>query len=164
MNRAQIATFFDVSLTTVERWIREGCPVVHRGAKGKPWQLDCAQVHGWYVERERRKLDPGTADKDELERRRLAAQTLKAELELAQARAEVAPLWQMERAVQTAFAEVRANMRNLPARVVRMLIGETDETRFKAVLQGEIDQALDALSEADLLGDADLDGDEGADD
>jgi hypothetical protein len=39
-----------------------------------------------------------------------------------------------------------------------MLIGETDEIRFKRVLLEEIDQALTKLSEADLISAEDLDG------
>jgi phage terminase Nu1 subunit (DNA packaging protein) len=54
-------------------------------------------------------------------------------------------------------------MRNLPSRTVSLLIGETDERRYKRVLLEEIDQILEVLAKADLLAidddDPDLQGD-----
>jgi len=99
-------------------------------------------------------------DANELRLRHLAAQTSLAELELARAKGEVAPVDQMQRAMASAFAEVRANMRNVPARAVLMLIGETDKVRFKKVLMAEIDKALAALAEADLVDEGEIDPDE----
>lgn len=60
------------------------------------------------------------------------------------ARGEVAPLEQVERTVNKAFSEVRANLRNLPSRVVSQSISETDELRFKAVLREEIGISLNS--------------------
>jgi hypothetical protein len=37
------------------------------------------------------------------------------------------------------------------------LLGETDETSFKAVLLEEIDHALEALADSDLINETDLD-------
>lgn len=52
-------------------------------------------------------------------------------------------------------------MRNLPQRTVSMLIGETDERRFKSVLMGEIDEVLKSLNAVSLLDgyDEESDGD-----
>jgi len=48
-------------------------------------------------------------------------------------------------------------MRNVvPGRAARRLIGETDETKFKVVLLEEIDHALEALADDDLINEADL--------
>ena len=84
-----------------------------------------------------------------------------AELALAKEQAQVTTLDQVERMVTKAFAEVRAGMRNLPGRTVSLLIGETDERRFKSVLMGEIDQVLEALATIDLTADEQDPEDEG---
>lgn len=85
-----------------------------------------------------------------------------AELGLAKEQGLVTTVDQVERMVTKAFAEVRAGMRNLPGRSVSLLIGETDERRFKRVLMQEIDQVLETLATIDLTaGDADADDDEG---
>ncbi|UKM18626.1 hypothetical protein L2W30_16545, partial [Escherichia coli] len=44
------------------------------------------------------------------------------------------------------FTIIRANMLQLPQRVVTMLIGETSERRFKQVMTEEIKQILTAAA------------------
>ncbi|WLE27681.1 hypothetical protein [Xylella fastidiosa] len=63
------------------------------------------------------------------------------------------------------FAEVRANLRTIPGRTVALLLGETDERRYKRVLLQEIDQTLENLASLDLTQeDTDADEDEETDD
>ena len=161
VSRAELAEFFGVSLTTIDHWVRSGAPFVTRGGPGRQWAFSTAEVAVWREDRIRADAAGApTRDANELRLRHLAAQTALAELELAKAKGEVAPVDQMQRAMASAFAEVRANIRNVPARAVLMLIGETDEVRFKKVLMAEIDKALAALAEADLVDEADIDPDE----
>ena len=47
-NKAQTAEFFDVSIKTVDSWVRRGCPVVERGGKSVPWVFDLPTVAKWY--------------------------------------------------------------------------------------------------------------------
>ncbi len=124
-------------------------PYVTRGGRGKEWIFDTAEVAAWREEivRESAMGNVDFNDENELRRRRLLADTQKAELELAEALRQVAPVEQFESALQMVFAEVRAGMRNIPSRVVATLLGETDETKFKSVMQEEIDAALTAFSE-----------------
>lgn len=46
-NKAEVAAFFDVSLTTVHSWIRRGCPVIQDGGRGVSWELDLLAVMQW---------------------------------------------------------------------------------------------------------------------
>jgi phage terminase Nu1 subunit (DNA packaging protein) len=152
VNRTGLSDVFGVALNTIDSWVRQGCPVVQRGVgKGQPWKFNTADVAQWLRDKSvQEATGDKVADEAEMTRRRKLADTMLAELNLAKAMGDVAPIDQVERMVQRAFAEVRAGMRNLPGRVVSQLIGETDERRFKAVLLGEIDQVLVALAEADL--------------
>lgn len=151
LNRGELAQFFGVSSPTIDSWVRAGCPIITKGARGVAASFNSADIANW-LRTKARDEGAGTvkADESELKRRKLAAETGLAELELAQARSLVAPLDQVERMVSRAFAEVRAGLRNIPSRVVSQLIGETNERTFKKVLLDEIDQALEALSNADL--------------
>lgn len=150
-NRGEVAEFFGVTPPTVDGWVRAGCPIVSKGQRGVSSQFNTAEVANW-LRMKAREEGSGTAlaDESELKRRKLSAETAMAELELAKARGQVAPLDQVERMVSRAFAEVRAGLRNIPSRVVSSLIGETNERQFKRVLLEEIDQALEALANADL--------------
>jgi terminase small subunit / prophage DNA-packing protein len=162
VSRAGISEMWGVALTTVDAWVRAGCPVVQRGSRGVEWAFNTADVAKWRENRAAEQaVGKGPLDEEELKKRKLAAETALAELELAKAKALVAPLDQVERMVSRAFAEVRTGVRNVPGRVVSLLIGETDERRFKQVLREELDQALEALANADLAGsDEEGDGDE----
>lgn len=162
VNRTGLSDVFGVALNTIDSWVRQGCPFVQRGAgRGQEWQFNTKDVSEWLQQKRVAEATGDVqADEAELRRRRLAAETAKAELELAKARDMVAPLDQVERMVAKAFAQVRAGMRNLPGRTVTQLIGETDERRFKSVLLNEIDQVLEALASASLADDEDQDEDE----
>lgn len=164
VNRAGLAEIFGVSMPTVDSWVRGGCPVLKRGGRGLEWQFDTAAIAIWLRERAVTDATGATqADEAELKRRKLAAETAVAELDLAKAKGLVAPLDQIERNMARAFAELRANLRNIPGNIVSVLIGETDERTFKRVLLQEIDQALEALADADLTAEEDdeeYDGDE----
>ena len=46
-NRAQTAEFFGVALTTIDSWLRQGCPVIEKRGKGKPTVLDLLAVAEW---------------------------------------------------------------------------------------------------------------------
>lgn len=153
VNLTELADIMGCALNTINTYIKAGMPVVSRGARGKEWVFNSADCINWKAEKS--VIDATSdapADDGVLKSRALLADTLLKELELAKAMALVAPLDQVERMVTRAFAEVRAGMRNIPSRVVSLLIGETDERRFKKVLLGEIDQALVALASADLAG------------
>lgn len=82
-----------------------------------------------------------------------------AELELAKARAEVAPLSDIARAWEGYTAQIRARMMQIPQRAVVQLVGESDETKIKSVLMGEIKLALSEASDPEIS-EADLDEDD----
>ena len=46
-SKARVAEVLGISLTTVDRWIRDGMPVAQRNSKGIPWVLDLAEVLKW---------------------------------------------------------------------------------------------------------------------
>lgn len=50
VNRQQVASHCEVSLPTVDAWVRKGCPFVTRGSKGTEWQFDLAAVEKWLAQ------------------------------------------------------------------------------------------------------------------
>lgn len=161
LNRSDLSDFFGVALPTVDLWIRRGCPFIKKGGPGAQWEFNSADVSRWLRD-EAVSQATGNADADEteLKRRKLAAETGKAELEFALARSEVAPVTEFERAQARAFAVIRQNILNVPQRAVLQLLGETDETQFKARLRAELVAALERAAEDDLEDPADDDGDD----
>lgn len=163
LNRTEMARHLGISMPTLDEWVRRGCPVVERGGRGRQWKFNTAEVRAWRDEDIRHSMaDTRLASNEELKRRKLAAETETVELELAKAKDLVVPVEQFERALAKAFGEVRAGLRNVvPGRAARRLIGEDDETRIKAVLLDEIDQALMALSDETLISEEELELEEG---
>jgi len=81
--------------------------------------------------------------------RKVRADATRAELELAKAAGEVAPVAEFEHAQVRFAATVQANLLNVPARAVLRIIGETSETEIKGVLRAEIVTALKQAAEVD---------------
>ena len=56
VNRVQMAALLGIVKTTLDEWVRRGCPV-HRpsGRKGVPSQYDTAAVFEWRLGRELRR-------------------------------------------------------------------------------------------------------------
>lgn len=149
--RAGIASVFGVALPTVDGWVRNGCPFVQRGSRGVEWQFNTADVSKWLQTRAREEASgESVADEAELKRRKLAAETAKAELELAKAKGDVAPIREFERAQSMMMAAIRANVMQVPSRAVLQLLGETSEAEFKAKLRAELVLALETAAESDM--------------
>ena len=159
MNTSQLADHYGKHRQTITAWVRQGMPYTKKGGQGKEWEFDSVEVAEW---REQQAVDNATgsidqADEYELKRRKLLAETESAELDLQEKKKLLVPLEELENGLAKSFSEVRAQMRNIPARLVSVLIGETDEARFKQVLAEEIDQSLNALADSQLLTEADFD-------
>jgi len=152
VNRSGLADVFGVALPTVDGWVRQGVPVVTRGGRGRQWEFDTADVAEWLRDKAVAEATGNVqADEAELKRRKLQAETTKAELELAKAKGDVAPVREFERAQAAAFAQIRANIMNVPERVVLQLLGETNEVEFKKKLTDELTLALQAAATAELV-------------
>jgi phage terminase Nu1 subunit (DNA packaging protein) len=140
-----------ISLPTVDRWVKEGMPVEQRGQRGVQAVYDLADVIRWRIDRAAKDAAADAPDDlSAIEKRTAQAKMLTAELELAKKKGEVAPVRDFERAQAKVFAQIRANVMNVPQRCVIQLLGETDETIFKDKLRKELTLALQAASEADL--------------
>ena len=153
LNRAEMADHLGISMTTLDDWVRRGCPVLERGSRGRRWSFNSADVRGWREETVRSEDVGRPAVPDpEMKRRRLLADTEMAEFNLARAKAKVVSIEQRDRAMAMAFAAVRENLRAVvPTRIARRVCDELDEVSIRAVVLEEVDRALEALSEAELL-------------
>lgn len=151
-NRAELAEFFGVALTTVDAWVRLGCPFDQKGSPGREWRFDTAAVVRWREDRARAEAGGQEAQDDAaLRRRKQAAETRLVELELAKAMGEVGSIEVMERVWSRLLVEFQSAMRGaFVMRCTTQLLGETDERTFKRVLLGEVDSCLTNLSRMEL--------------
>lgn len=47
VNKSELADLFEVSLPTVDEWIKDGCPVEQEGSNGVPYVFDARKVLAW---------------------------------------------------------------------------------------------------------------------
>lgn len=87
--------------------------------------------------------------------RKLKADADLAELALAKAKGEVAPIAEFERMQTQRYRLIQVNMLNVPGRVSMKIVGSTDDAHIKAVLRDEIISALKQAAYAEI----DLDDD-----
>lgn len=146
--KAELAESLNVSLTTVTNWVRNGCPFVTRGTKGKAWVFDLADVVTWRQERavEQALGDTSTLSIDEARRRKVSAEAAMMELDLSKRRGEVVEIADVAEMVGEDYANVRAKLLSLPAKLAPVLATESDIAACQGLLEAGISEALDELS------------------
>lgn len=50
LTRVELAYTFGVSKSTIDEWVRRGCPVRFKGGKGVPSEYDTARVFDWALQ------------------------------------------------------------------------------------------------------------------
>lgn len=159
VNKQELADIFGYSLPTIGVWIKDGCPIVGAGGRGKDYSFDTAEVHRWLVARDkpdgRLKGPRATLDDDGEEitidqarlRKEFAAAKI-AELELAEALEKVAPQEMILRVLSHEIANARARLLSIPSRLrplISLVVGKRDDTN--KLVQAVEDSIHDALKE-----------------
>ena len=148
-----LATFLGIHRNTLYSWVERGCPYVKKAdrLRGIDWKFDSGEVVQWRLDQAIQDAiaDTSTATENELRRRKLAAETVLAELQTAKARGEVGSLDEFERVVTNGSIEIRKRLQQMADRVAPMVIG-LKVSEVKRILRDEVDQALTVL--ADKLG------------
>lgn len=158
LNRKQLAAVFEISLPTVDDWVRRGCPGA-RGNVAQPYQFSLPAVVKWRVgellKREpkptaARNADAGTLAEAEL--RKLTAEAELKELELAKRREQLVTadtVRQLWRSMLTLF---RVRVMALPTKRAREFAEENEWSRILEVLDADCRDCLTVLSECDPAG------------
>ena len=144
-SKAEAAEFFLVSLPTIDAWIRKGAPVVQRGARGVPWQIDLRAMAEWVYsaggggggeQTDPEKLTP-------IERKAWYEGEAK-RLDLQERHRDLIPAGEVERVVAIAFAAIGQDLRAIPDNLERRtgLSGEIAEQ-----VERELFQAMETLAD-----------------
>ena len=147
VNKAELAAWFDVSLPTIEAWIRRGMPISQRGSRGVPWVIDILEVAEWRFS--------GRADNDgETDPERLSPSDRKAWYEgearrrdLQERDRELIPAIEVEQAIRTAFAAIGQSLRSIPDNLERRIgISPAVAEQIEEILDEEMTALADRLS------------------
>lgn len=151
-NKAQVAEFFDVSLPTVEAWLRKGMPIMQRGSKGVAWVVDLCAAAQW---RFGSQSSGGDIDPDELEpiprKAWYEGEAKKRELQIKDG--ELIPVGEVERAVATAFSAIASDILAIPDHLERRYgVGADVAAQVGELLADGMDALADRLSTLSPVG------------
>lgn len=142
-NKAGCAEFFDVTMTTIDAWIRKGMPVLQRGSNGISWEIDLLAVAQW-------RFTPKTADgevdpesMEPLDRMQWYKGT-KDRVDLMKIQRQLIPDDEVQRDVATAFAALSSDVQAIPDNLERRH-GVAPEVA--ALVESALFESLDAMAE-----------------
>lgn len=173
VNRTDVATLCNVSLPTVDKWVRNGCPVVERGSKGREFQFDIAAVIDWRIKSAVDQAVAGLQDvdgktsKDEADRRKAVANAVVAEVEADEALKAVVSRFDAESVMADFCQALRSGLSNAGTKIAGRTTTMTNPNEIRELCEAEINRAFQA-AEADLAerwagGSGNSDGDLGED-
>ena len=148
VNQTGLADTFGVSLPTVRAWVRRGCPVVQRGAKGKQWVFNTADVAQWREDEAAAAAvgDTSKMDMDEARRRNEAAKAAMAELDLAKRRGELIEIEAVAEHVGEEYSRLRAKLLALPVKLAPMLENAESLQERREIIEDAIVECLAELT------------------
>lgn len=150
VNRSQLAELLGVNLSTIDNWVREGCPFITRPIRQGvgQWEFSAGAVFRWRIERERHVAlgDLANVDESEARRRKLAAEAGLAELELHLANGAAVKISDAERVWVQMVGASRARLLAIPSKLGPILAIEADPVACQAIAESAIIEALSELS------------------
>jgi len=154
VNKAQLATIFGKSLVTIDSWIRNGMPFVHKGDKSTEWKFDTSAVQKWREEQIYSSAlgNVENVGIEELRKRKLVVEIGLLENELQKNREEVISIAEAERALTHACITIKQRLRTIPERIQSQLAAENNEQTCGELVLNEIDDVLLELSQIDFDG------------
>lgn len=145
-NKAEVAEFFDVSIKTVDGWVRRGCPVVERGKLNKPWVFDLLSVAEWRISGQSADSDIDPAKLPPNERKAWFDSEIKRR-EIQERDRELIPAAELESCIARVFAALSQGLRSIPDNLERRA-GCSPEVAesVERMIEAEMDAMADTLS------------------
>lgn len=152
-NKAQTAEFFDVTIPTIDAWVRKGMPVVQRGAKTVAWVIDLCAAAQWRFGSQ--SSGSSEVDPDDLEPIHRKAwyegEAKKRELQIKDG--ELIPVAEVEKAVATAFSAIASDILAIPDHLERRYgVGADVAAQVGELLADGMDALADRLSTLSPVG------------
>ena len=173
VSRVDLASLCGVSLTTVDTWLRKGCPIVERGSKGREARIDLAAVVDWRIKTAVADAvsgiegDDGRVSKDEADRRRAVANAISAEVAADEDLKSVMSRFDGEAMMSDFCQALRSALSNVGAKIANRTAAMTRPAEIRDFCQEAVNKAFGA-AEADLrerwAGEPDEDGGDSGED
>ena len=152
-NRSEIAQLFAVSPTTIDAWIRRGCPIEARGGHGRSHVFSIPKVVAWRISEVADQNEPSgdVISFDEARTRKMIAEAEAAERDLARLRSDFVEIDLAAEVLERHLESVRQQLLNLPSKLAPILARAGTAKACRDVASREVDTILAALSTGDEL-------------
>ena len=144
LNKSGLAEALNVSVQSIDAWIRRGCPYKEQGGRGVSWVFVLADVVAWMDERNTGESADLTKERALLARE----QRKKATLERKKLEDELVPAELVEMTWSAMIGAMRARMLALPSRMAPVVAGMTNTFDIEAAIRDEVYVALDELADS----------------
>jgi terminase small subunit / prophage DNA-packing protein len=153
VNKSQAAKICGISVTAFDSWIRQGAPFIEKGANGKAWVFDTAQIIAWLEEKSRGVVGEADALDKNAEQARLAKeQADKLAMENAERRGELLDQKRIGKAIEIVFVGVRSKVLSIPTKAAPQLVGIKKALEAEGLLKEFCHDALRDVSETTIVG------------
>lgn len=153
VNRSELAELFGVALTTIDDWLRQGCPWLHRPARrgDGSWEIDVAAVLNWHKERERENAvgEIAKIDENEARRRKLAAEAALSEHELALKQGAAVLIDDVSKIWAAQVSACRSRLLGIGHKLAPLVAVESDALECQSLIDSSIQESLAELTEID---------------
>lgn len=156
LNRAELASLCDVSLPTVDGWVRKGCPYLERGSKGREWRFDAAAVIEWRVAHSVEEALSGYQDesgqitREEADRRRAVANAISAEVTTDELLKSVVSRSDAEADMAAFCVSLKTALASACAKIAARATSMKSAPEIQVLCEAELNRAFDA-AEAELI-------------
>jgi len=119
VNQKEACEIFNISKPTLNEWVRQGCPVKHRGGKGHPSRYDSAAIFEWRLNKVYEDANGSTEAVliEEAKRRKMAADAEMAEMNLAERKELLISIPEMIEEVGEQLSRVRSQLLAVPSKL-----------------------------------------------
>lgn len=152
-SKADVAEFFEMTVTSVDGWIRRGCPVVQRGKQGQAWVFDLLAVAEWRFGGKLCAAEDFDPDRLQPAERKAwyDSETKRRDLQIRDR--ELIPAGELEACIASAFGSLSQGLRSIPDNLERRVgcSAEIAEAVEKAI-EAEMDAVADLLSTLSPVG------------
>lgn len=163
VNQTELCEILGKTAKTLNAWIEQGMPVLHRGGHGSPNQYDTEQVIGWMIQREIGKLsvhDDGTVYNFEAEKARLThEQAEKVAMENSVRRGQLVDTEKVAGWWASIITNAKQRLLAIPTKAAPLVLGLKTLPEVRDQLETTINEVLLELSTTDPV--AGGSGDEG---
>lgn len=138
VNRTELAEFFEVSMPTIDVWIRRGCPYQQQGARGIAWKFDLLAVITWKLQAKPSTTPERMSPAD----RRAWYESEKKRLEVQAMAARMVPADEIDQGIITALKSIGHALRKIPASLEQKGI----DTALAQLVGGELQAAYEGMA------------------